>query len=300
MIGVAFNGGKESLIILHQNINLNTIVFNIIEDDNFTEIAKYIDKIEHVFNLKILKYFSIEEAILDLKKKYDCKTIVMGNRKTDPECNYLEEYTIMDDYSITKHNPLIDWSYKNVWDYIDINQLPICSLYEKGYTSIGNKDNTFPNYFLFDKTIPGYKHARYLENYCTEKMGIIENSLPKIFKGCVVSGSGTGKQIGFPSAKILPETEEEINFQNGVYYGDVIHNNNLEKMIMFVWKNNQSGVEIIEIHILKKYYEDFYGDKLIINVKGYIRNVLKFQSIDDLIMAIENDIEIANFSNPKY
>jgi phosphoadenosine phosphosulfate reductase len=36
-----------------------------------------------------------------------------------------------------KVNPLIDWSEKDVWDYIDKNKIPFNPLHKKGYPSIG-------------------------------------------------------------------------------------------------------------------------------------------------------------------
>lgn len=34
-------------------------------------------------------------------------------------------------------NPIIDWSYDDVWDYLAINRIPHCSLYDEGKTRIG-------------------------------------------------------------------------------------------------------------------------------------------------------------------
>ena len=42
-------------------------------------------------------------------------------------------------------NPLLDWTCANVWEYLLKNEVPFCSLYNNGYTSIGNLNNTVPN-----------------------------------------------------------------------------------------------------------------------------------------------------------
>ena len=39
--------------------------------------------------------------------------------------------------SIIKVNPLADWSYEQVWEYIRTNDVPYNKLYDRGYTSIG-------------------------------------------------------------------------------------------------------------------------------------------------------------------
>jgi len=38
---------------------------------------------------------------------------------------------------IVKINPIIDWKWEQVWDYINANKIPYNKLYDKGYTSIG-------------------------------------------------------------------------------------------------------------------------------------------------------------------
>lgn len=42
-------------------------------------------------------------------------------------------------------NPLLDWNCENIWEYLLKNHVPYCSLYNLGYTSIGNMNNTVPN-----------------------------------------------------------------------------------------------------------------------------------------------------------
>jgi FAD synthetase len=50
---------------------------------------------------------------------------------------------------------MLDWDCADVWDYLLKNKVPYCSLYEVGYTSIGNKKNTMPNPHLASKEFPG-------------------------------------------------------------------------------------------------------------------------------------------------
>jgi phosphoadenosine phosphosulfate reductase len=39
--------------------------------------------------------------------------------------------------SIIKINPIIDWTWQQVWNYIQENKIPYNKLHDKGYTSIG-------------------------------------------------------------------------------------------------------------------------------------------------------------------
>ena len=42
-------------------------------------------------------------------------------------------------------NPIMDWGYTEVWALLRGARLPYCSLYDKGYTSIGATTNTAQN-----------------------------------------------------------------------------------------------------------------------------------------------------------
>ena len=179
-LGLAFNGGKESIIILDLAKkyipNFNEIIFfRIIDQNEFDEINEYITFITEKYHIKMIEYKNInyKQSIDMLKKHYHVEGIILGNRKTDPNCHHLEEISETDPGwpAILRINPLINWSYKKVWEYIDENKIPVCSLYEKGYTSIGNKTNTFPNYTLFNNK--QYQHAKCLQNGDDERINMI-------------------------------------------------------------------------------------------------------------------------------
>jgi FAD synthetase len=77
--------------------------------------------------------------------------IFMGTRHTDPSCARLEEFSSSTPGwpSFMRVNPILDWSYSDVWAFILAMDIPYCSLYDKGYTSIGEVNNTKPNPALF-------------------------------------------------------------------------------------------------------------------------------------------------------
>ena len=42
-------------------------------------------------------------------------------------------------------NPIINWSHKQVWNYLLHNKISYCTLYDKGYSYIGSKKKTKRN-----------------------------------------------------------------------------------------------------------------------------------------------------------
>lgn len=73
-------------------------------------------------------------------------------------------------------HPILDWSYANVWQYLIGRSVPYCSLYDRGYTSLGGPSDTLPNPFLRMETKTGdtdYIPAYRLVDELAERAGRI-------------------------------------------------------------------------------------------------------------------------------
>lgn len=111
--------------------------------------------------------------------------ILVGVRKTDPYCSkksvvlcllsflgHLQEVNYTDNGwpKFLRIHPILNWSYDDIWEYIDYYQIPYCSLYDRGYTSIGSISRTIPNPKLL-KADGSYGYARELHDEAFERSG---------------------------------------------------------------------------------------------------------------------------------
>ncbi|XP_055638790.1 FAD synthase-like [Toxorhynchites rutilus septentrionalis] len=160
-IFLSFNGGKDCTVLLdiidkllqnaeHQNYDLNCIYVRPTEP--FQEIDEFVDKCEQHYNTEIrVMQGAIKEVLQRIcHENPSIRACIMGSRRTDPFCEKLSSIQETDPGwpKLTRVNPLLDWNCTDIWHYIKENSVPYCSLYDRGYTSIGDKTNTIPNPYL--------------------------------------------------------------------------------------------------------------------------------------------------------
>ena len=101
------------------------------------------------------------------------KAIIMGNRRTDPWSADLQPFTESSEGwpSFMRVFPILDWDYQTVWSFLRSFELPYCSLYDQGFTSLGEKHNSQPNPHLKVEGEPTtFKPAYALEDGQLERL----------------------------------------------------------------------------------------------------------------------------------
>jgi len=81
------------------------------------------------------------------EKNPHIEAILIGTRRTDPHGAKLgfRNPTDSDWPKFERVNPIINWSYSDVWAYLRQFDVPYCKLYDDGYTSLGSTYNTYRN-----------------------------------------------------------------------------------------------------------------------------------------------------------
>jgi riboflavin kinase len=113
----------------------------------------------------------------------------------------------------------------------------------------------------------------------------------------------------FPFFFVVPlaNLEEEVAavipdaFHNGVYYGYASLQNHVYPMVMSIGTNPffNNPKRSAEVHLLHTFENDFYGETLRVIIIGHIRSQQDYNSRDELIQAINNDIQEARLKLQK-
>ena len=113
--------------------------------------------------------------------------------------------------------------------------------------------------------------------------------------GSVIKGDQRGSQIGFPTANMNVDNNIQIP-KNGVYKVNVYLNEILYEGIMNIGHKPTVSEDTrlsLEVHIFD-FHDDIYDADLTVYFKKFIRDEIKFSSIDELIQQISKDIEEIN------
>lgn len=118
-------------------------------------------------------------------------------------------------------------------------------------------------------------------------------------RGIVVHGNARGRTIGYPTTNLAP-LDRVILPADGVYVVDVEHDGQIYRGMASVGKNvTFEGDELrFEANIFD-FSQDIYGDTIRIFWLDKIRDMVKFDNVDELVKQLQADEEIARYWTPK-
>jgi len=182
----SYNGGKDAVVVTHlmraalarHCVDIGCIhrprVIYFSHDKEFSEILSLIQETTEKFDLELITYDCgfVEGLTQQVEKEGVPTAFVLGTRKGDPNCGSQQFFTPSSTWMppFMRVNPVIEWNYGQIWQFIKEFDLPYPSLYDNGYTSLGKIDNTFPNPSL-KKEDGTYLPAYMLTDWTKERAG---------------------------------------------------------------------------------------------------------------------------------
>ncbi|KAJ4830046.1 hypothetical protein Tsubulata_022130 [Turnera subulata] len=202
-VAFSFNGGKDSTVLLHllragyflhngeqscpngnlTNFPIRTIYFE--SSSAFPEINSFTYDTASRYGLQLdIITSDFKSGLENLLKANPIRAIFLGVRIGDPTAVGQEQFSPSSPGwpPFMRVNPILDWSYRDVWAFILTCKVPYCSLYDEGYTSIGSIHDTVPNALLSmgdSSSCDGkFKPAYLLSDGRLERAGRVKKLLP--------------------------------------------------------------------------------------------------------------------------
>lgn len=118
--------------------------------------------------------------------------------------------------------------------------------------------------------------------------------LPQRISGVVVKGRGQGKKLGMPTANLAPHGGAWPNLPHGVYVSRAYLGKRNFPSVTSFGPAETFGLAAVafETHIIGL-NANIYEQELEVELLTYLRPLKKFDSVSELIAAMEDDCEIA-------
>ncbi|KAI4371311.1 hypothetical protein MLD38_019561 [Melastoma candidum] len=165
----SFNGGKDSTVLLHllragyhlhkeeqglinsdpNGFPIRTIYFE--TPSVFPEINAFTYHTASIYGLQMdIIRTDVKSGLDALVKTRKIRAILLGVRVGDPTAVGQEQFSPSSPGwpPFMRVNPILDWSYRDIWAFLLTCKVPYCCLYDQGYTSIGSIHDTLPNSLL--------------------------------------------------------------------------------------------------------------------------------------------------------
>ena len=153
-LAIAFNGGKDCLIVLHlvfahlsahPRHALPRVVYFCKQDD-FGEMVDFMHATARTFGFAVDELDGDYKTGLQRLADAGVKAVLMGQRRTDPHAPAdVFAPTSPGWPALVRVNPILDLDYAGVWALLRGAGVKYCRLYDEGYTSLGSTASTSPH-----------------------------------------------------------------------------------------------------------------------------------------------------------
>ena len=159
---VSFNGGKDATVVAHlcraafaAHARAAGVAYTPPqavyweEEHMFPELDAFVRASAKRYGFNLITYSSgFVEGLQELvSERARPPALVPGTRATDPNGVSATPFEPSSPSwpAFMRINPILNWSYADVWTFLRGNGLAYCSLYDLGYTSLGNSTNSVAN-----------------------------------------------------------------------------------------------------------------------------------------------------------
>ncbi|WP_312818093.1 bifunctional riboflavin kinase/FAD synthetase [Kaistella carnis] len=115
--------------------------------------------------------------------------------------------------------------------------------------------------------------------------------------GEVIHGQKIGRTIGYPTANIQIDPMKLLP-KNGAYIVDVFVNKQHFKGMLSIGTNPtvEGKLKTVEVYILD-FKDDLYGKEISVNFRDFLHEEIKFESLEQLIIRLDEDKELTSNFN---
>jgi len=147
-----------------------------------------------------------------------------------------------------------------------------------------------PEFKIDDKNISSTEIRKLLEEGDVNAAKFFLGRFYEI-EGIVVQGAKRGRELGYPTANLKINDDNKQIPKNGIYAVEVLCNKNIFQGMMSIGHNptvNDTNEIFLEVNIFN-FDKDIYGEKIKIRFVEYIREEVKFNSLEELTKKLDED-----------